>query len=113
MTLALSLFENQIEELSHLGEDSSPVYLDHFRQLNFEVLRQCESLLPRKGKSVEEEATLCYLLLRGYGAVVCSDKGHERKMQRLLNRAAKVIDRLPEGSVWKKKLSGENAILSL
>lgn len=113
MTLALSLFENQIEELSHLGEDGSAVYLDRFQQLNVEVFRQCESLLPRKGKSVEEEAALCYLLLRGYGAIVCSGRGHERKMQRLLDRAAEVVDRLPEGSVWRKKLLGENAILSL
>ena len=56
---------NQVQNLQHiarellyLGMDGSPIYTDHFRQLNTEVFRLSESLFDRKGETDEEEASL-------------------------------------------------------
>ena len=47
---------NQVQNLQHiarellyLGMDGSPIYTDHFRQLNTEVFRLSEALFSMKG----------------------------------------------------------------
>ena len=54
---------NQVQNLQHiarellyLGMDGSPIYTDHFRQLNTEVFRLSEALFSMKGATSEEEA---------------------------------------------------------
>ena len=61
---------NQVQNLQHiarellyLGMDGSPIYTDHFRQLNTEVFRLSEALFSMKGATSEEEAAICLSLL--------------------------------------------------
>lgn len=56
---------NQVQNLQHiarellyLGMDGSPIYTDHFRQLNTEVFRLSEALFSMKGTTSEEEAAI-------------------------------------------------------
>lgn len=68
---------NQVQNLQHiarellyLGTDGSPIYTDHFRQLNTEVFRLSEALFSMKGTTFEEEAAICLSLLMGYNATI-------------------------------------------
>lgn len=82
-------------ELLRLGIDGSPLYTDHFCRLNKEVLELADSLYSQKGATLEEEATLCFSLLTAYGATIYDHGDKERKKQSILNRAWKLLDKLP------------------
>lgn len=82
-------------ELLYLGVDGSPLYTDRFSQLSKDVLEQADALYTFKGATPEEEATLCQVLLMAYGATIYDHGDKERKKQSVLNRAWKVLDKLP------------------
>ncbi len=103
----LLFLESKIDELVHLGEDSSSIYKESFRNLNTTVFQLCESLLSIKGKTTEEEARLCFLLLKGYGAITCSEREYEKKIHTLLNRTEKVIEQLHPTAHLKEQLVEE------
>ena len=85
---------NQVQNLQHiarellyLGTDGSPIYTDHFRQLNTEVFRLSEALFSMKGATFEEEAAICLSLLMGYNATIYNDGDKESKIQSILDRS--------------------------
>lgn len=82
-------------ELLYLGVDGSPLYTDRFSQLSKDVLEQADALYSYKGATSEEEATLCQILLMAYGATIYDRGDKERKKQSVLNRAWKVLDKIP------------------
>lgn len=82
-------------ELLHFGIDGSPLYTDHFCKLNKEVLELADSLYFQKGTTLEEEAILYFSLLTAYGATIYDHGDKERKKQSILNRAWKLLDKLP------------------
>lgn len=93
---------NQVQNLQHiarellyLGTDGSPIYTDHFRQLNTEVFRLSEALFSMKGAIFEEEAAICLSLLMGYNATIYNDGDKESKIQSILDRSFAVLDHLP------------------
>ena len=93
---------NQVQNLQHiarellyLGMDGSPIYTDHFRQLNTEVFRLSEALFSMKGATSEEEAAICLSLLMGYNATIYNDGDKESKIQSILDRSFAVLDHLP------------------
>ena len=93
---------NQVQNLQHiarellyLGTDGSPIYTDHFRQLNTEVFRLSETLFSMKGATFEEEAAICLSLLMGYNATIYNDGDKESKIQSILDRSFAVLDHLP------------------
>lgn len=93
---------NQVQNLQHiarellyLGMDGSPIYTDHFRQLNTEVFRLSEALFSMKGTTSEEEAAICLSLLMGYNATIYNDGDKESKIQSILDRSFAVLDHLP------------------
>lgn len=82
-------------ELLYLGVDGTPLYIDRFSQLSKGVLEHAETLYSQKGSTFEEEARLCLVLLMSYGATIYDRGDKERKKQVVLNRAWKVLDKLP------------------
>ena len=93
---------NQVQNLQHiarellyLGMDGSPIYTDHFRQLNTEVFRLSEALFSLKGATSEEAAAICLSLLMGYNATIYNDGDKESKIQSILDRSFAVLDHLP------------------
>lgn len=88
----------QLQSLAHelyLGVDGAPIYTDHFRQLNKEVLEQSDALYPQRGATPEEEANICLALLMGYNATIYNQGDKEEKKQVVLNRCWDVLDQLP------------------
>ena len=71
------------------------IYSDHFCELNLEVYRQSEDLYIRRSSDVEEEARLCYALLSGFHATIYDNGNKNKKIQALLDRSWKVVDKLP------------------
>ena len=82
-------------ELLNLGFDGSPIYSDRFCELNLEVYRQSEDLYIRRSSGVEEEARFCYALLSGFHATIYDNGNKNKKIQTLLDRSWKVLDKLP------------------
>lgn len=77
-----------------LGQDGSPIYVDHFTRLNRDVYEQALDLYNHQGTSPEVEAELCLGLLVAFIATVY-DNGHkQRYIQRVLDRSFEVLPKL-------------------
>lgn len=92
----------QIEELKHLAHkllylatDDTPIYADSLAELNKEATRKANALFAAKATTDEEEALLCLTLLMGYNAVMYSQNELENRKQMILDRAGKILDKLP------------------
>lgn len=59
LTSQIEQLQSLAHELLYLGVDGAPIYTDHFRQLNKEVLEQSDVLYPQRGATPEEEANIC------------------------------------------------------
>lgn len=81
-------------ELLCLGDGGTPIYTDHFRQLNKEILCLSDSLFSKKCASLEEEGQLCIALLMAYNATIYDSGDKEGKKQILLNRAFAIFELL-------------------
>lgn len=102
-----------------LGQDDSPIYVDHFTRLNRDVYEQALDLYSHHGSTTEAEAELCLGLLVAFIATVY-DNGHkQRYIQRVLDRSFEVLPKLPPsllkvrlltycyGEVYDEKLAEE------
>jgi len=49
LTSQIEQLQSLAHELLYLGVDGAPIYTDHFRQLNKEVLEQSDALYPQRG----------------------------------------------------------------
>lgn len=87
--------QHTARKLLFLGKDEQPIYTDDFSRLNREIYEQINVLYRTKGKTVEEEASICLALLMGYSACLYGNATDGRKKQSILNRAGKVLDLLP------------------
>lgn len=90
-------------ELLYLGQDNAPIYSDHFTRLNREVFRLANALYDTHSTVPEEEASLCLSLLMGYNATLYNNGDKQERIQNILNRCWKVLDRLP-ASLCKAQL---------
>ena len=95
LTSQIEQLQSLAHELLYLGVDGAPIYTDHFRQLNKEVLEQSDALYPQRGATSEEEANICLALLMGYNATIYNQGDKEEKKQVVLNRCWDVLDQLP------------------
>ena len=93
---------NQIKELKYLahellylGTDNAPLYADSLAKLNKEITQKTNALFTVKASTDEEEALLCLALLMGYNAVMYSQSEIEARKQAVLDRAGKILDKLP------------------
>ena len=95
LTSQIEQLQSLAHELLYLGVDGAPIYTDHFRQLNKEVLEQSDALYPQRGATPEEEANICLALLMGYNATIYNQGDKEEKKQSILDRCSDVLDQLP------------------
>ena len=103
LTSQIEQLQSLAHELLYLGVDGAPIYTDHFRQLNKEVLEQSDALYPQRGATPEEEANICLALLMGYNATIYNQGDKEEKKQVVLNRCWKILD-LISSSLLKCRL---------
>lgn len=83
-------------ELLHLGEDTGFVYAEDLSRLNCRVHELIHALYNKKGKTIEEEASLCLAVLMGYAGSMYANPSDERKKQQILNRSWVVLEKLPD-----------------
>ena len=95
LTSQIEQLQSLAHELLYLGVDGAPIYTDHFRQLNKEVLEKSDALYPQRGATPEEEANICLALLMGYNATIYNQGDKEEKKQSILDRCSDVLDQLP------------------
>ncbi|WP_455585849.1 UpxZ family transcription anti-terminator antagonist [Bacteroides sp.] len=82
-------------ELLNLGFDGTPLYSNHFCELNTEVYRQAEVLFTLRGSDAEEEAQRCYVLLTAYHATIYDHGNKNLKIQSLLDCSRSLLEQLP------------------
>ena len=107
LTSQIEQLQSLAHELLYLGVDGAPIYTDHFRQLNKEVLEQSDALYPQRGATPEEEANICLALLMGYNATIYNQGDKEEKKQVVLNRCWDVLEQLMKRFLtkdWLRKL---------
>lgn len=88
--------QNTACQLLHLGQDTGYVYADDLARLNREVHEQINALYNKRGKTTEEEASLCLAALMGYAGSMYANPSDERKKQSILKRCWKVLDKLAD-----------------
>lgn len=118
MSDQVSLF-SLAHSLLTLGQDGSPIYVDHFTRLNRDVYERALSVYGHHGATPEAEAELCLGLLVAFIATVY-DNGHkQRYIQTVLDRSFDVLPKLSPsllkvrlltycyGEVYDEKLAAE------
>ena len=107
MTLSeeVASLQRAAHDLMYLGMDGSPIYSDDLSRRNNEVYRLTTTLYNSgiQGSTVEEQASVCLALLRGYNASFI-DHGEKREhVQKILDRCWDILDTLP-ASLLKLRL---------
>lgn len=95
--------QSKVDQLLHLGEDNQPIYADVLTQLNETVHKQLITLFSDVGKTPEEEASICVLLLRAYRSIMYSSPADNKRKQILLDRSWLVLEKL-QSSLLKCQL---------
>lgn len=83
-------------KLLHLGEDTGFVYAEDLSRLNNRVHKLIHDLYNKKGKTIEQEASLCLAVLMGYAGSMYANPSDEKKKQQILNRCWVVLEKLPD-----------------
>lgn len=87
--------ERSLHELFRPSDQGIYVNIEDVIRLNKEIRAGIESLYPAKVSDVNEEAALCAVLLQAYGQLMYQDNRDEKRRQSLLDRSAKLLDRIP------------------
>lgn len=90
---------NSLYTLAHqlltLGMDGTPIYSDHFAELNREVFNQALELYnARPGEAPEAEAELCLSMLLAFNATIYDDGSKQQYIQQMLDRSWEVLPKL-------------------
>ena len=85
-------------------EFNASVYVDNFSQLNESIHKQINELYPLRGKTPEQDASLCIALLMGYSVSMYANPDDETKKYSVLLRSQKLLRNLSP-SPLKKQLS--------
>ncbi len=91
--------------LLHPTADGDCIYVDDFAYLNQAIHEQINTLYPYRGKTADEEATLCLALLMGYSVSLYANPDDEAKKQVVLERSRAVLTILPSSSLKDQLLA--------
>lgn len=93
--LQIEDLERSVYALVHLGDGDIYVNMEDVIHLNKEIRKGIEALYPVEVSDVNEEASLCAVLLAAYGELMCQDSRDEKRRQMILNRSARLLVKLP------------------
>lgn len=90
---------NSLYTLAHqlltLGMDGTPIYSDHFAELNHEVYNQALELHKvQPSNTPETEAELCLSLLIAFNATIYDNGSKQQYIQEILDRSWEVLPKL-------------------
>ena len=105
------LLQENIDELQHLadhllhiGDKNGYVYADDLSALQRSIHKQINDLYSQRGKTPEQDATLCLAILQGYNVSMYANPEDEERKQAVLTRSLSLLDVLPP-SLLKQQLS--------
>lgn len=97
MNTKIEALQSKAHQLIHLGDKEGVAYADDLSRLNREVHELINVLWNKKGKTVEEEARICLVLLMGYSVSMYANPSDVEKRQCVIDRACSVLEKLPAG----------------
>ena len=95
----IETLRNLADTLLHIGDRQDNVFVDDFTLLNKSIYDLINELYSQRGKTLEQEATLCLALLMGYSVSMYANPDDEFKKQSVLKRSRKILPTLPPSSV--------------
>ena len=105
------LLQENIDELQHLadhllhiGDKNGYVYADDLSVLQRSIHKQINDLYSQRGKTPEQDATLCLAILQGYNVSMYANPEDEDRKRSVLQRSLTLLDVLPP-SLLKQQLS--------
>ena len=100
----IETLRNLADTLLHIGDRQDNVFVDDFTLLNKSIYDLINELYSQRGKTLEQEATLCLALLIGYSVSMYANPDDEFKKQSVLKRSRKILPTLPPSSVKEQLL---------
>ncbi|EFI03831.1 conserved hypothetical protein [Bacteroides sp. 1_1_14] len=105
------LLQENIDELQHLadhllhiGDKNGYVYADDLSALQQSIHEKINDLYSQRGKTPEQDATLCLAILQGYNVSMYANPEDEDRKRSVLQRSLTLLDALPP-SLLKQQLS--------
>ena len=105
------LLQENIDELQHLadhllhiGDKNGYVYTDDLSALQQSIHEKINDLYSQRGKTPEQDATLCLAILQGYNVSMYANPEDEERKQAVLTYSLSLLDVLPP-SLLKQQLS--------
>ena len=86
------------------GGNAGCVYLDDLSALQRSIHKQINDLYSQRGKTPEQDATLCLAILQGYNVSMYANLEDEDRKRSVLQRSLTLLDALPP-SLLKQQLS--------
>lgn len=95
---------NLVRMLLPGGGSAGCVYLDDLSALQRSIHKQINDLYSQRGKTLEQDATLCLAILQGYNVSMYANPEDEDRKRSVLQRSLTLLDVLPP-SLLKQQLS--------
>ena len=95
---------NQVNRLLHLSETNGYIYADDFSELHKAIHEKIMDLYSQRGKTPEQDATLCLAILMGYNVLMYANPEDEARKRDVFIRSRKLLNSLPP-SLLKEQLS--------
>ena len=95
---------NLVRMLLPGGGSAGCVYLDELSVLQRSIHKQINDLYSQRGKTPEQDATLCLAILQGYNVSMYANPEDEDRKRSVLQRSLTLLDALPP-SLLKQQLS--------
>ena len=95
---------NLVRMLLPGGGSAGCVYLDDLSVLQRSIHKQINDLYSQRGKTPEQDATLCWAILQGYNVSMYANPEDEDRKRSVLQRSLTLLDVLPP-SLLKQQLS--------
>ena len=95
---------NLVRMLLPGGGSAGCVYLDDLSALQRSIHKQINDLYSQRGKTPEQDATLCLTILQGYNVSMYANPEDEDRKRSVLQRSLTLLDVLPP-SLLKQQLS--------
>lgn len=95
---------NLVRMLLPGGGSAGCVYLDDLSALQRSIHKQINDLYSQRGKTPEQDATLCLVILQGYNVSMYANPEDEDRKRSVLQRSLTLLDVLPP-SLLKQQLS--------
>lgn len=92
------------DRLLHISDENGYIYADDLSELHQAIHEKIIDLYSQRGKTPEQDATLCLAILMGYNVSMYANPEDEERKQAVLTRSLSLLDVLPP-SLLKQQLS--------